>query len=250
MLESTNGNCGAPGRFETIGIPSAAAGTWTLRVESFSGAGQYQVDVFGALGTAPPPPPPPDPPTAPTGLSASATSPDVVELAWTDTSSDEDGFTLARCVGSACTDFSTVAQLGAGVTAWSDSGVAAGTTYRYRVRSVRGALTSAWSAVASVTTPSVVTAPVAPTNLRTTEVSTSRVALAWDASVGADGYRVYRCEGRRCSSFVQQVVVPAGTTAWSDTDVAARSTYSYYVTAYNSAGGASSSPITVKTPRR
>src|SRR5690606_31605262 len=36
MLESTNGNCAAPGRFETLGVANAAAGTWTLRVESFS----------------------------------------------------------------------------------------------------------------------------------------------------------------------------------------------------------------------
>lgn len=248
MLESTNGNCGPPGRFESIGIPSAGAGTWMLRIESFSGAGQYQVDVFGALGTAPPPPAP-DPPSAPTGLTASATAPDAVGLAWTDTSSDEDGFTVARCAGAACTDFATVAQVGADVTAWSDRDVVAAATYRYRVRAERGPVASAWSTVASVTTPSVVTAPDAPANLRATEVSTSRVSLAWDASGRAAGYRVYRCEGRRCASFVQQAVVPAGTTLWSDSAVVARSTYSYYVTADNSAGSASSSPISVKTPR-
>ena len=66
MLEATNDNCGAPGRFETLGVASAAAGTWKLRVESYSGAGSFDADVFGGLGTAPPPPP--TPPAAPTGL--------------------------------------------------------------------------------------------------------------------------------------------------------------------------------------
>ena len=54
MLEATNGNCAAPGRFETLGVSNADAGTWTLRVESFSGAGSYLADVFGGLSGSSP----------------------------------------------------------------------------------------------------------------------------------------------------------------------------------------------------
>ena len=39
MLESTNGNCAAPGRFETVGVASAAAGTWTAEGRVVLGVG-------------------------------------------------------------------------------------------------------------------------------------------------------------------------------------------------------------------
>lgn len=58
-LESTNGNCAALGRSETLGVASAAAGTWTLRIQPDSGSpndgqgGEFTVDVFGAIGSAP-----------------------------------------------------------------------------------------------------------------------------------------------------------------------------------------------------
>ncbi|HET6968939.1 MAG TPA: S8 family serine peptidase, partial [Ornithinibacter sp.] len=121
MLEATNNNCAAPGRFETLGVASAAAGTWTLRVESFSGSGSFQASVIGSVGPAAPPPPPPPPPVAPTGLTASATSSTSISLAWTDASGDETGFAVERCSGAGCTtSFTAVATLPAGSTAHVD----------------------------------------------------------------------------------------------------------------------------------
>ena len=58
-LESTNGNCAALGRSETLGVASAQAGTWTLRVQPDSGSpnngqgGEFTVDIFGTIGSAP-----------------------------------------------------------------------------------------------------------------------------------------------------------------------------------------------------
>jgi hypothetical protein len=58
-LESTNGYCSAMGRSETLGVASAAAGTWTLRVQPDAGSpnngqgGDFTVDIFGAIGPAP-----------------------------------------------------------------------------------------------------------------------------------------------------------------------------------------------------
>ena len=96
MLEATNGNCAAPGRFETVGVASAVAGTWQLRVESFSGAGSFQADVFGAVGAAVPPPP-----RLPTGLTATATSAVGRERStWSgQLAQDETGFEVQRCTG-------------------------------------------------------------------------------------------------------------------------------------------------------
>ena len=62
----------------------------------------------------PPPPPPPAVPSAPTGLTAVTASSTQVRLAWTDTSSNENGFRVERCTGGSCTAFAVVASLPAG----------------------------------------------------------------------------------------------------------------------------------------
>ena len=79
--------------------------------------------------------------------------------------------------------------------------------------------------------------PSAPTALGATPVSGSRINLAWTAStdnVGVSGYRVERCQGAGCSSFVQ-VGTPAGT-SFSDTGLQSGTSYSYRVRATDGAG--------------
>ena len=152
MLEASNGNCAAPGRFESLGISSAAAGTWTLRVESFSGSGTFRADVFGGLDGSSPPEPALAAPSAPAGLTGTALSKSQVRLAWTDTSGNESGFRVERCRGGSCTTFATVASLSAGSTAYTDSGLKAGVTYRYRVVAWNDAGVSGYSNIATVMT--------------------------------------------------------------------------------------------------
>lgn len=48
-------------RQESVTI-NPTVGSYTLRIRSYSGAGDYVVDVSGGLGVPPPPPPPPPPP--------------------------------------------------------------------------------------------------------------------------------------------------------------------------------------------
>jgi serine protease AprX len=153
MLEASNDNCAAPGRFESLGISSAAAGTWTLRVESFSGSGTFRADVFGGLDGSSTSAPPPAAPSAPAGLTGTALSRSQVRLAWTDTSGNENGFRVERCRGGSCTTFATVASLPAGSTAYTDSGLKAGVTYRYRVSAWNDAGVSGYSTIATVMTP-------------------------------------------------------------------------------------------------
>ncbi len=93
---------------------------------------------------------PPTPPAAPSNLAATAASQVSINLSWTDNASDEDGFEVQRKTGSG--SFATVATLGANVTAYSDTGLAPGTTYDYRVRATKGSLVSGWSNEDSATT--------------------------------------------------------------------------------------------------
>lgn len=87
------------------------------------------------------------------------------------------------------------------------------------------------------------TDPSVPTNLATTSVSASRIALSWNAStdnVGVTGYYVYR-NGVQIGST-------AGTT-YVNTGLSVNTTYSYTVTAYDQEGNESSqsSPVEATT---
>jgi hypothetical protein len=82
------------------------------------------------------------------------------------------------------------------------------------------------------------TVPGAPTGLSGTS-SASSVSLTWSAASGATSYNVYR-NGTKVGS-------PTGT-SYTDSGLAADTTYSYQVSASNSAGeGAKSTSISVKT---
>ncbi|HEU4752174.1 MAG TPA: fibronectin type III domain-containing protein, partial [Armatimonadota bacterium] len=73
----------------------------------------------------------PLPPNAPTGLAFAFTETGV-RLTWTDASNNETGFTIERKSGSG--SFAPLASVAANVTQYSDNGLAAGTSYSYRVR--------------------------------------------------------------------------------------------------------------------
>jgi len=72
------------------------------------------------------------PPLAPSSLGAVAISSSQIDLSWTDNSNDEDGFDIERTEGGAN---AIIASVSADATSYSDTGLAAGTSYSYRVRS-------------------------------------------------------------------------------------------------------------------
>jgi serine protease AprX len=241
MLESSNGNCAAPGRFETLGISSAVAGTWKLRVESASGAGSFAADVFGGLGS-----PPPTPPTAPTGLSASATSSSTIALSWTDASSDEDSFSVERCQGAACTPSTVVQTLPAGSTSWSDTGLSSATSYTYRVRANNSAGSSAPSGSATAVTQSPAVTPPSTPVLSAQPFSTTAIDLGWGAVAGADSYTLQRCQGSTCTTFAT-VATFTTQTSYRDTGLSPATVYSYRLRASNAGGPSGWSGVAVAT---
>ncbi len=97
---------------------------------------------------------------APTGLAATAVSTSQINLAWTDNSSNETGFTIQRDTNSSFTAPQTF-TVGSGVTSYQSTGLAAATTYYYRVKATNGSTSSAYSTTASATTQS--PAPPPPT---------------------------------------------------------------------------------------
>jgi titin len=83
-------------------------------------------------------------------VTAVASSPTQIDLEWTDVA-NETGYRVERSDGFG--GWTTVATTGQDVTASSDTGLAPGTTYSYRVFATNAAGDSAPSDVVSATTP-------------------------------------------------------------------------------------------------
>ena len=90
-------------------------------------------------------------PAVPTGLTATAGSGPRIDLKWTDTANNDEGFKIERSLNG--TNFSGYATAPVNSTAWSDTSVSGSTKYYYRVRAFNGHGTSSPSNTASATTP-------------------------------------------------------------------------------------------------
>lgn len=184
-------------------------------------------------------------PAAPSNLTATAASTSQINLSWTDNAGNEDGFRIERLVGGTWTE---VGVVGANVTSWQDTGLAANTQYSYRVRAYNASGNSSYSNNASATTPSAPAAPAGPTNLTGSAKSkpSLRVNLTWfDNATNETGYRVLRSTDSG-ATWSQVGQLGANATSFSDTAVAKGATYQYKVYAYNGVGNSPfSNTITV-----
>lgn len=80
-------------------------------------------------------------------VQAKGVSDSQINVTWTDTSSHEDGFAIYR-KKSNTTDFEKIGTVGANVTVFTDTNLAAGTAYHYSVRAFLGSKESAASNIA------------------------------------------------------------------------------------------------------
>jgi len=123
-----------------------ASTTYYFRVASFNDAGNSP---YSNMANATTSPTPPALPAAPSGLTATGISKTQINLSWTDNSGNESGFKIERCKNANCTNFVQVAQVGANVTTFGDTGLTKNSTYRYRVRSFNAGGNSSYSNVAT-----------------------------------------------------------------------------------------------------
>ncbi|HAS40522.1 MAG TPA: hypothetical protein DCS93_08585 [Microscillaceae bacterium] len=90
-------------------------------------------------------------PDTPSGLGTSSGSSSEINLTWTDNANNETSYVVERSTTSG-SGFATIATLGANITSYADNGLAASTTYYYRVKASNGVGDSGYSNEANATT--------------------------------------------------------------------------------------------------
>jgi glucose/arabinose dehydrogenase/fibronectin type 3 domain-containing protein len=183
------------------------------------------------------------PPAKPAGLTAAAAGGSQINLTWTASTDNVgvSGYRVERCTGEDCTNFGEIGTTT--TTSFNDTGLAGTTTYKYRVRAadLAGNL-SPYSDPAAATTTSAgdTTPPSAPSGLAATGVSTARIDLNWTAStdnVAVATYRIERCQGTSCTNWAEVGTSP--NPSFSNTGLAANTTYRFRVRAADAAGNLS-----------
>jgi cellulase/cellobiase CelA1 len=201
-----------------------------------NGRGILYADPSGTTTT--PPPAPPGTPGAPTASNVTASS---LSLNWAASTGTVTNYQVERATGATSTTFTQVGT--PATTSFNDSGLAASTTYRYRVRATNSAGTSAYSAITNVTTSaSTSQVPGTPGTPTASNVTSSAVTLTWTASTGTvTNYQVERATGATSTTFTQ--VGTTTTPSFTNTGLAANTTYRYRVRASNAAGNSAYSAI-------
>ena len=183
------------------------------------------------------------PPSAPTLLGAPADN--AVALSWTEPADDGGspvtGYSIYRRIGSG--DEGLLVTTAGDTTIYVDFGVTNGTSYTYRVAASNTAGEGAFSNAVTVVPSGSATAPGAPLNLSANKAkgNSQAVILEWDAPASDGGspistYFVYRRGPDEAAFTFLGNTANGDVTSFADATVARRTTYTYYVTAWNAYG--------------
>ncbi|QKK02959.1 MAG: S8 family serine peptidase [Pseudomonadota bacterium] len=225
---------------ERVHVSSPETGQWTVRVIGYSvpgngGAGtntQPYALVAGAVFGLPC-----QNPNAPSGLAATVSVDNQIDLSWTGVTADS--YNVYRA-GTSGGPFTQIAS-GVTTTSYSDTGLSAGETFYYEVTAFNDpSCESSPSNEDSATVTGFVCGDLsAPTGLGASAPSAGQVDLSWNSVTDADSYRVYRST----SSGGPYTQIASGVTAtgYSDTGLDGGVEYHYVVSAYHN-GAACESP--------
>jgi chitodextrinase len=212
---------------------TTAAGTtaYDYQVKAFDAAG----NVSGASNTATVTTPDGQAPTQPGNFRVTGTTQTSIAVAW-DPSTDNVGVSGYNVyVGTGAANPTTN-------TSYTATGLSCGTTYALAVEAYDAAGNKSTQATLNGTTDACTDTkpPTAPTGLAASAVNSSQVDLSWTAStddVGVTGYEIWRGPS---GGPLAEIATTTGTgTTYSDTTVAASTSYDYQVMAFDAAGNVS-----------
>lgn len=188
-------------------------------------------------------------PLDPFGLTATTISSSQIDLAWNDNSSNELGFIVERSIYDVFlqqfSTFQPIVTLDSDVEVYSNTGLLAATTYRYRVKAFNSNGDSGYSNIATATTSAGSVAIIAPTNLVGVVETGPQVKLTWSqTSTNETGFKVERADSG--GTFVVIATLGANVVTYTDVLVTNGTTYQYRVFAFNATDtSAYAGPITV-----
>src|ERR1017187_647174 len=240
---------GATGTYaEITAVPSTATSyqdttvqpstTYTYRMRSEGATGALSSYSSETSATTPALPLPP----APT-LQGTATSSSQIHLSWSTTATGIVLFSVERRTTTG--GYSQISQPSPTSTSFDDSGLAASTTYLYRMRVETSSGISAYSNEIMTTTLAL-PLPPAPT-LQGTATSSSQVHLSWNTT--ATNILVFSVERRTTTGGYLQISQPIATsTSFDDSSLTGSTTYLYRMRVQTGAGFSSySNEVTVTT---
>jgi len=230
-------------------VGNVSAGTFTFTDTGLSARTRYSYEVSAWNGTS-------DlkskavsattlaaPPTAPTNLGFNSVTTTGVVLTWSDSSTNESGFHVYRSTDGV--NYALLTSLPMNSTSFADSNLNSGTSYWYKVGAY-GSTGEGLSAAASITTAMpVLQVATAPGGVSFSNVSSSSVTVNWTDSANATGYHIYRSTDATNYTLVGDLGATAA--SWTDTGVAAGTTYNYVIGAYNAAGESQTGALAVTT---
>jgi len=192
-------------------------------------------------------------PSAPAGLTATASSSSAIGLSWNTvtppTNCSISSYSVYESTASGFTPSSTNLIASVAGTSYTNTGLAASTTYYYKVEAVDAEGSSAVSTQASAETSaaSCTALPSAPVGLTATASSSSVIGLSWTAvtppaNCSISSYSVYRSTTSGFTPSSSSLIASGVTgTTYSNTGLAASTTYYYKVEAVDADGTSAAS---------
>lgn len=183
--------------------------------------------------------------TLPSGLTATATGFDRINLHWNDEGNDETGFEITRST-TANSGYLPVGSVANNVTDFVDTGLNASSTYYYKLRSVSGTGNSLFIGPASAQTQAPPPPPAAPSNLSSTVLGVDAIQLEFtDNSDNETGFEIWRSVSDQ-NNFRKIAVLPSasgGTINYMDGSLFANITYYYKVLSTGTGSSSAFTPV-------
>eukprot|EP01029_Cantina_marsupialis_P024669 TRINITY_DN6398_c0_g2_i1.p1 TRINITY_DN6398_c0_g2~~TRINITY_DN6398_c0_g2_i1.p1 ORF type:complete len:1210 (-),score=31.22 TRINITY_DN6398_c0_g2_i1:253-3882(-) len=199
-----------------------------VRAENSVGPGPYSAVESATTLAAP------TPPATPTGLTASSITHNSMTISW-NAVDDADDYDLQVKASSSST-WATIEDLT--VASYEYTGLAASTSYDFRVRASNAAGASSYSTDQSATTLEEPSVPDVPANVNASNLTYNSFTISWDAVIDADDYDLQvRESGGSWQSF------NTGSTSYDYTSASENTTYEYRVRANNEVGSGNYSEI-------